>query len=227
MDARFYFEVLYPFQDRVLARINALETGLYLGGGTAASRGYLSHRFSDDLDFFVDDDDRFSLWVARVIQALAQTSEWQVEVLLREERFARLTLLEGGTLLKLEFINDVPARVGAVRQHPVLGRLDCAENILANKVTALLDREESKDLADVWGFCVRMGLSLADALTGAQGKAAGVFAPDLARVILSATEADWAQVRWIEAPPAQLFLEDLRRLGESLLIEDGAQLSGL
>jgi len=217
MDDRFYFEVLYPFQDRVLARIHALETGLYLGGGTAASRGYLHHRFSDDLDLFADDDARFLLWVARVIQQLGQNAAWQMEVLLREERFVRLTLLEGEALLKLEFINDVPSRVGAVRQHPVLGRLDSPENILANKITALLDREEPKDLADIWGFCVRMGLSLVDALTGAQGKAAGIFAPDLARVILSATAGDWEQIRWITAPPLEQFLGDLRQLGESLL----------
>ncbi len=56
-----------------------------------------------------------------------------------------------------------------------LGRLDSAENILANKVTALLDREEPKDLADIWGFCCRKNLSLQAAITDAQSKAAGVF----------------------------------------------------
>ncbi len=43
--------MLYPFQDEVLNIINRVETGLYLTGGTAASRGYLDHRYSDDLDF--------------------------------------------------------------------------------------------------------------------------------------------------------------------------------
>ena len=61
MDRTFYFEILYPFQDRVLQMLSGLETGFYLSGGTAASRGYLDHRFSDDLDLFVDDDDRFGL----------------------------------------------------------------------------------------------------------------------------------------------------------------------
>lgn len=223
MDADFYFEVLYPFQDRVLACINALETGFYLGGGTAASRGYLDHRFSDDLDFFVGDDARFSLWIARVVQQLAQDTAWRTDVLLREERFARLALVDGETLLKLEFVNDVPSRVGAVRQHTVLGRLDSPENILANKITALLDREEPKDLADIWGFCCCMGLSLFGALTGAQGKAAGVFAPDLARVILSATVEDWERIRWIAAPPVAQFLGDLRQLGEDLLLGESGQ----
>ena len=53
VDHGVYFETLYPFQDRVLQTIAGLETGFYLSGGTAASRGYLNHRFSDALDLFV------------------------------------------------------------------------------------------------------------------------------------------------------------------------------
>jgi len=44
-----YFNLLYPLQDEVLRVLKRLETGLYLTGGTAASRGYLNHRLSDDL----------------------------------------------------------------------------------------------------------------------------------------------------------------------------------
>jgi len=51
----FFYDRLYPLQDQVLALIHQLETGLYLSGGTAASRGYLNHRFSDDIDMFADD----------------------------------------------------------------------------------------------------------------------------------------------------------------------------
>jgi len=137
----FYFDVLYPFQDRVIKAFNQVETGFYLTGGTAASRGYLQHRFSDDLDFFVNDEDRFGLWVERIIQSFVQSDEWGCQVLMKEERFGRLNVMEGEISLKIEMVNDVPARVGKIRDHPVLGRLDSAENILANKITALLDRE--------------------------------------------------------------------------------------
>ena len=218
MDKAFYFEILYPFQNRVLQVLNEIETGFYLSGGTAASRGYLNHRFSDDLDLFVDDDERFGLWAGRVIHGLAQQSRWRSEVSLQEERFVRLALFEGETVLKIELINDVPAHVGRIRQHPVLGRLDSPENILANKVTALIDREESKDLADIWGFCCSMNLSLAGALVGARGKAAGIFPVDLARILLSATRADWEQIRWVDAPAAEQFVADLQALGESLIL---------
>lgn len=214
----FYFKQLYPLQDQVLSLLRQVDTSFYLTGGTAASRGYLQHRFSDDLDLFVNDDPRFGLWVERLIQALSQSAMWQCQVLLKEERFTRLNLTTGELQLKIEMVNDVPARVGMVLDHPILGRLDTAENILANKVTALLDREEPKDLADIWGFCCQMNLSLRDAITHADSKAAGVFPADLARLLCSATQADWQVIRWIEAPEAEEFLQQLNALGEQILL---------
>ena len=217
MEREHYLQFLYPFQDRVLGRLREVETGFYLTGGTAASRGYLDHRFSEDLDFFVNDDERFGLWTERVINELAASDAWHTEVLLKEPRFVRLALVGDLGSLKLEFINDVPTHVGEIRQHPVLGKLDSAENILANKLTALVDREEPKDLADVWGFCCQHSLSVTHALEDAHSKAAGLFPADLARVILSATRSDWELVQWIKAPEPERYLAELRRVGEELL----------
>src|SRR5262245_2668678 len=102
VDANFYLERLYPMQDRVLARLARADTGFYLTGGTAASRGYLHHRFSDDLDFFVNDDDRFQLWAQRVIQGLVRSGDdWRVEVAHQEARFVRLTVTEADIALKI------------------------------------------------------------------------------------------------------------------------------
>jgi hypothetical protein len=195
-----------------------VETGFYLSGGTAASRGYLNHRFSDDLDLFVNDDRRFVLWADRLVQAAAAVPEWRVEVELRDVRFVRFAVQPAEVRLKIELVNDVPSRVGEVRNHPVLGRLDTAENILANKLTALADRREPKDLADIWGFCAKLGLSVAKALEGAEGKAAGLFPADLARALLTATPADHGLIRWIEPPPLDAFLAELGRVGEELLL---------
>jgi len=59
---------------------------------------------------------------------------------------------------------------------------------------------------------------LQDAITNAQSKAAGVFPADLARVLCSVQRADWEAVRWINAPPVDVFLSQLNELGEKLLL---------
>ncbi|MDP1624427.1 MAG: nucleotidyl transferase AbiEii/AbiGii toxin family protein [bacterium] len=212
----YYFNVLYPFQDRVIKITNQVDTEFYLSGGTAASRGYLEHRFSDDLDYFVNDDSRFGLWTERLLQAF--NSQWKCEVIQKEERFARFNLIEDSSMLKIELINDVPARAGKPQKHPLLGRIDNAENILANKITALLDRNEPKDLADIWGFCCVKELNIQDAIANAQGKAAGVFPADLGRALCSVSKADWQAIRWIDAPSLDDFVAQLNKLGESLLL---------
>ncbi len=216
-DPGHYLNILYPLQDEVLAVASSVKTGLYLSGGTAVSRGYLHHRFSEDLDLFADDSPSFALWTARLIEALGKDPRWGVTVLQREDRLIRLALQSKRATLKVEMINDVPARIGVIHSHPVLGNLDSPENLLANKITALLSRDEPKDLADIWGLCTKRGLSLSQAIEGAQGKASGIFPPDLARALCSATEADWNAILWQEEPAPNTFLDDLRGLGEALL----------
>jgi hypothetical protein len=218
MDDSFYTDILYPFQDEVLRVIDQSETEFYFSGGTAASRGYLRHRFSDGLDLFVNDRPEFSLWAERVIQGLAADGKWSVSVGLKEERFVRLVVDSGDVKLKVEMINDVPAHCGELKRHEVLGLLDSGENILANKVTAVLDREEPKDLADIWGFCIVAGLSLEDAIHNAHSKAAGVFPADLARVLCSVTRADHDLIRWQNDPGFEAFRDGLNGLGKSLLL---------
>jgi hypothetical protein len=217
MDHQFYLNQLYPFQDQVLRVISATDSGFYLTGGTALSRGYLNHRFSDDPDFFVNDDPKFGLWAERIIQGLAKSAELNSQVIQREERFVRLNLKQAEIDLKIDLINSVPSRVGEVWLHPILGRIDTAENMLANKITAVLDRTAPKDLADIWGLCCHLGLSLKKAIAGAQGKAAGVFPVDLARALCSASHSDWELVRWIEPPNPEQFIEQLEELGKSLI----------
>ncbi len=218
MDRNFYFDKLYPLQDRALRAITNTGTGFYLSGGTAASRGYLQHRFSDDLDLFVNDDERFELWTRQLVQALEGIADCQLKVLDMQERFARMRLMSTDFFLKLELINDVPARVGDIVNHEFLGRLDSAENILANKITAAIDRQEPRDLADIWGVCRKMSLQLRPAIDVAHSKAAGIYPPDLARLLCSATEKDWRLVQWIDPPDLTLYLNDLRTLGEALIL---------
>ena len=70
MSAAFYLNKLYPLQDAVLKIVSAIPSKLYLTGGTALSRVYLRHRYSDDLDFFMNRDKDFEVETKKVFEAL-------------------------------------------------------------------------------------------------------------------------------------------------------------
>ncbi len=225
-NSAFYLTKLYPLQDQVLRVITDLNTEFYLTGGTALSRGYLNHRCSDDLDFFVNRasaraiDPQFAQWCDIIALALGQSTLWQANVTVRQDYSMRIMLTDADDVaLKLEFVNDVPSHVGDIWFHPLLGRPDSAENIFVNKLTALRDREEPRDLADVWALEKRFGFSIKEAISGAKTKAAGAYHAELSRRLRTATRADWEAVRWIEAPDPDQYLTDLVRLDEKLILD--------
>lgn len=222
--ASYYLNQLYPLQDEVLRVITACNTDFYLTGGTALSRHYLHHRYSDDLDFFVNhahphiEDPRFPAYVDTVLAALNAVEGWQLHVAMRQQYFVRATISRKATALKLEFINDVPSHIGAIAMHQTFGRLDSIENIFANKITAARDRDEPRDLADIWAIVKTFGLSIEDAITNAGSKAAGTYHVELARKFINISEADWGSVNWINPPDLKDFLSSMKELGERLLL---------
>ena len=210
---------IYALQDWVLERMAAVEQGFYLTGGTALGRGYSGHRHSEDLDLFVNDAADFALWRDRCLDALrrgAHEAGFQLDIVLREARFGRAVVL-GAEPLRLEFVNDVPCRVGEPWVHPSLGRLDTRENILANKVSALVDRGAPKDLADIFWLCCRDGLDILDAVRDARGKAAGLFPPTVACALEQTLSGGVPAVFWIEPPDAAGFARGIEGLVRRLM----------
>jgi hypothetical protein len=213
------WKTLYELQDWTLASIRTIDHGLYLTGGTALSRAYCGHRYSEDLDFFANDAPEFELWRDRCLAGLERASRdagWRLEILLREARFGR-AVLHGPCPLKLEFVNDVPFRVGEPFMHPALGRLDTRENILANKVSSIVDRHAPKDLADIYWLCCREGLSLVHAMKQATGKAAGIFPPFVARALHEVLSHGIPNVAWILRPEEGEFRQGIESLIAQLL----------
>ena len=143
----FYKDNLYPLQDRVLKEIGASNTPFYLTGGTVLGRFLLNHRYSDDLDFFLNSASDFPLKTNQVIEYLKLTFR-DVRLNNQQDSFARYFVVEDKLTLKIEFINDVKYRVGTPIQNKLGLLLDTWDNILSNKVTAL-SRNAPKDYADV------------------------------------------------------------------------------
>ena len=216
------WEALYDLQNRAIARMCGVEQGFYLTGGTALSRGYYGHRYSEDLDFFVNDSPSFGVWLEQCFKVLEEASAaegWRTERALTDVRFGRM-IIHGAESLKLEFINDVPSRVGSPWRHPVLGMLDTKENILANKITAFIDRKTAKDAADLYWLCCEDNLDILDAMVGASGKAAGIFPPYVAKELNRWSKDGVPDVMWLKRPEPEKFKKGFERLIEKIFNVD-------
>jgi len=125
-----------------------LNVPFYLTGGTALSRCYLAHRWSDDLDFFSNADLDFSEHVKRFFRDVLVKFQHDLSSDVITEDFCRTFIQNNNEVLKIEFVNDVSHYVG--RTHFIKGiQFDNIKNILCNKLTALIGRDEPKDVFDI------------------------------------------------------------------------------
>ncbi len=147
MPEKYYQDKLYPFQDEILDLVEKAEVDFYLTGGTALSRCYLEHRYSDDLDFFVNDHAEFKKQCDRVLSTFSQ-SKWESEVTTASKSFVRVMLDDQGIFMKVDFVNDVSFHYGSIDNFKIFNSVDNWRNILSNKICAL-SRMESKDIADI------------------------------------------------------------------------------
>lgn len=191
MHADYYNNVLYPIQDRAFKAFG--DTSFYLTGGTTLSRGYYRHRYSDDLDYFVNYISDFDRQADLCVENLKSIFD-DVEIDYKSPSFYRIFVSR--RRLKIELVNDVPSHIGVKVMHPVLGLIDSKENILANKISAVIDRQMPKDFADIY-FLLKDGLSIRRALTDADSKAAGIVPIYVAKILaeydhsLLDTEIKW------------------------------------
>ncbi|MBY0426751.1 MAG: nucleotidyl transferase AbiEii/AbiGii toxin family protein, partial [Cytophagales bacterium] len=146
MQAEFYLDKLYPLQDQVLSDLTRLDSKFYLSGGTTISRCYTNHRYSDDLDFFMNSASIFKSETERVLDFLKRN--YELEIVNQYEDFVRIQIVFSNFSLKVDFINDIPFHAGEIIHHPLYHRIDSIENILSNKLSALT-RGEPKDISDI------------------------------------------------------------------------------
>jgi predicted nucleotidyltransferase component of viral defense system len=92
MHEQTYQNRIYPFQDEILKLLERLNLDFYLTGGTALSRCYLEHRYSDDLDFFVNDHHTFRDQCQKAISSFK--NQWKCEITVTADSFVRLFIEE-------------------------------------------------------------------------------------------------------------------------------------
>ena len=147
------YRKLYRAQDKVLLKLKPVLSSFYLTGGTALGRFYLNHRFSEDLDFFMNQSDAFHSTVKNIEKVLLEEFSLVKNQSLVYDDFVRYYIEDNDTVLKIEFVNDINYRCGTLNTYQY-GLVDTPINILTNKLTAIVGRDEPKDLFDIFSLAI-------------------------------------------------------------------------
>lgn len=210
------YKKLYNAQNFILYLIKQLDTPFYLTGGTALSRFFLNHRYSFDLDFFLNGDDRFAEYIALISQELKAKAGIDYEKSLTGQEFARL-VVSTEPPLKVELVNDVKFRSG-LPFRTSFGWVDNVRNILSNKLGALVSREEAKDICDIYFIAKSYHFNWAEVIGETKRKMA-INELDVAQKINQFPLELLDHISWIVTKPdASEFREKLTRLSDDIFL---------
>lgn len=200
-----------------------LNTPFYLTGGTALGRHYFSHRFSDDLDLFVNSEPNYSRHIAQILNALEENQKQfnfaiDYRRLRKEEHYTQifLTQLENAADLKLDLINDIAAHYGELEHSKTMGRIDSWRNILSNKLAAVF-RYEAKDFADIWIIAKHKPIAWREIISEAKTKEAGIDPLALQEILRSFPPDEVMAVKWNIPIDENNFIADLATIADDIL----------
>jgi predicted nucleotidyltransferase component of viral defense system len=189
-------------------------TRFYLTGGTAISRAYYHHRYSDDLDFFTNSDPEYNEQVDAIYAAL-QNGDFFVDAgnSIRNDSFASLYVGwdKSDAVLKLDFVNDIPAHFGGFVSTPLFNRVDSIRNILSNKLGALF-RFAGKDIADIREIALHETIDWAAIIEEARQKDAGLELPVIAEIMQGIPKPEFDAIMWRGKPDYADFMADINRI---------------
>ncbi len=192
------YHKLYQLQDKFLLWWASLNFPFYLTGGTALGRFYLNHRFSEDLDFFSYADPQYPHYIAELKNKITSQFTINLQQSLFADDFTRFFITEDDVFLKIELVNDVVYYPGSPTDYP-FGKIDTPLNILANKLTALVGRDEPKDIFDIIHLAMNYSFNWLDIFELAKQKAV-INELDIEQRLAS-FPVEWLEnVNWLNNP---------------------------
>ncbi len=145
---------LTRLQKETLLAFSKIDFGrnFYWTGGTLLSYNYLHHRFSEDLDFFSDDlfqDDLYLLFIDELKKKVAAN---KVNVIIKNNR--RIYLIrrkKEDVKLELVFFPFLPVEKRILLKEFSI-RVDSLSDIMVNKILSSYQRNEVKDVYDLYCY---------------------------------------------------------------------------
>jgi predicted nucleotidyltransferase component of viral defense system len=194
-------------------------TDFFLTGGTALSRAYYNHRYSDDLDFFVNQSRTYDEQLDKVLVLLQENGYiWDPNnEYTRAENFTTLKVRkDSATLLKLDFVNDLVPHYGEIIKTSLFYRTDSIRNMLSNKLSAIF-RYAAKDIADIREIALHENVDWTTVINEARNKEAGLELIYISEILTSMPQSEFETIAWTKKPNWQEFCNDINRIVHEMI----------
>ena len=219
LPSQYYEKNLYPLQDGVLNILNRIDTDFFLTGGTALSRAYYNHRYSDDLDFFLNNSDTYDEQLNKVLTLLKDNGYfWYTDKdFIRANDFTTIKISKDSqTFLKLDFVNDKVPFFGKIQETDLFIRTDSLYNILTNKLSAIF-RFAAKDVADIREIFLHETIDWSNTINDARQKEAGLELTYISEILSSMPESEFNTISWVKKITWEEFQKDISRIAFEML----------
>jgi len=202
---------LTPLQRDFLRAFFSERPAFFLTGGTALAEFYLRHRRSEDLDLFTTDDAAFGV-VASLVEKAARSLNATVRWIRTGPQFRRALASRESETVLVDLVRDIDQQIIASKPTRKGIRVDSIEDITANKLCALLGRQEVKDVIDLY-FLERRGIDLVASIAPAARKDAGMNAAILSQICaaMCLPEIPGILLQPVGRETLEAFLRDLSR----------------
>ena len=215
LPSEFYEKNLYPLQNGVLNILSRSGTDFFLTGGTALSRAYYHHRYSDDLDFFINQCQNYDEQLNTVLALLREDGFiWDIKKeYIRSKDFTTIKVGYKDTelLLKLDFVNDLVPHFGEIKETSLFYQTDSIQNILSNKLSAIF-RYAAKDVADIREIALHELIDWSVIIQEARYKEAGLELIYIGEILTGMPQSEFESVAWTKKPSWEAFRSDIDRI---------------
>jgi predicted nucleotidyltransferase component of viral defense system len=203
-------------------------TDFFLTGGTALSRAYYNHRYSDDLDFFLNNSSNYDEQLDAVLSLLRENGFfWNLNSeYTRSKNFTTFKINHENynASLKLDFVNDLVPLFGTIQHTDLFYRTDSIQNILSNKLSAIF-RYSAKDIADIREIALHESINWSEAINEARQKEAGLELIYVTEILSNIPQSEFETLVWVQKPSWDVFRSDIEKIIYDMISGDTTHIS--
>lgn len=173
---------LNPLQRELLDTWFAKNDQFFLTGGALLVGTTELPRQTRDIDLFTTKPEAFERIDDYVLSTVASLQA-ESQILREAPEFRRYKILRGHESTLLDLVLDRAPQINAEKPRRDGLVVDPLEEVLVNKICAIVGRGEARDLVDIWYLCEHLELDRERALAEAPLKDGGVDAGSLVYVL--------------------------------------------